>query len=120
MITIGGIEEAQRALSEIIAGIDEITEETLTQVGLATLRLVRTRTPVRTGHLINNHKMRVQGNSLRMWNEVEYAAYVEFGTSRMLPRPHWRPAIEYLKKTLPQVFGQKGRELAASSVSRNT
>lgn len=120
MITVGGVEEAQRALAEIAAGIDEITEETLSQVGLATLHLVRTRTPIRTGRLINNHRMQVTGpKSMRMWNDTEYAGFVEFGTSKMLPRPHWRPAIEALKKSLPQLFAEKAQDLVDDSVRKN-
>ncbi|HEY7506032.1 MAG TPA: HK97-gp10 family putative phage morphogenesis protein [Nitrososphaera sp.] len=121
MLNVKGTEEARRALEEIVAGIDEITEETLQQVGRATLELVKSRTPVRTGRLISNHRMQVTGtNSLRMWNDVEYAAYVEFGTSRMMGQPHWRPAIEELKRTFPRAFGQKGRDLVEDAVASNS
>lgn len=120
MLNVKGVDEAQRALEEIIARLDEITEETLQQVGRATLDLVRSRTPIRTGRLISNHRMLVTGaKSLRMWNDVEYAAYVEFGTSRMLPQPHWRPAIEELKRSVPRAFVQKGRDLVGDAVSSN-
>jgi HK97 gp10 family phage protein len=120
MLRVKGTDEAQRALEEIVAGLDEISEETLQQVGRSTLDLVRSRTPVRTGRLISNHMMQVTGpKSLRMWNDVEYAAYVEFGTSRMLPQPHWRPAIEHLKRALPALFGQKGRDLVEEAIGSN-
>jgi HK97 gp10 family phage protein len=120
MLRVKGTDEAQRALEEIVAGLDEISEETLQQVGRSTLDLVRSRTPIRTGRLISNHMMQVTGpKSLRMWNDVEYASYVEFGTSKMLPQPHWRPAIEYLKKALPTIFGQKGRDLVEQSIASN-
>ncbi len=116
-ISVSGIEEAQRALDDIIAGIDQITADSLQKVGSATLDLVRARTPIRTGNLVSRHKMRVEGKNLKMWNDAEYAAYVEFGTSRMSPRAHWRPAIEHLKRSFPRLFAQKATELVDKAIT---
>lgn len=53
--------------------------------------------PVDTGRLRSSitHEMLSGGGSLigRVGSNVEYAAYVELGTSRMAARPYLRPAL---------------------------
>lgn len=39
-------------------------------------------------------KKQASENSVVVGTNVEYAAYVEFGTSKMRPRPYLKPAIE--------------------------
>lgn len=53
------------------------------------------RTGIRAGGFIRNPRT----NRL-----VDYAIYVEFGTSRQRPQPFLRPAHEYAMKRLPSIF----------------
>lgn len=53
------------------------------------------RAPVRTGYLRSNITAKKAGkNGADVISAAPYAAYVEFGTSKMAPRSHMRPAIE--------------------------
>lgn len=58
--------------------------------------------PVDTGYLRNSISTRVSGNANTSTAEVtagaDYAAYVEFGTSRMSPQPYMIPAFERNKQ----------------------
>ena len=49
---------------------------------------------VRTGRLRNSITHARDDTSAYVGTNVEYAAYVELGTSRMNPRPYLRPAAE--------------------------
>ena len=51
-------------------------------------------TYVRTGRLRNSISHARDDTSAYVGTNVEYAAYVELGTSRMKPRPYLRPAAE--------------------------
>jgi hypothetical protein len=37
---------------------------------------------------------------------VIYASYIEWGTSLMAPRPHFRPAVEMIRPLIPGILGQ--------------
>lgn len=53
------------------------------------------RAPVRTGYLRSNITAKKAGkNAADVISAAPYAAYVEFGTSKMAPRAHLRPAID--------------------------
>ena len=42
--------------------------------------------------------------------EVDYAGYVEFGTSRMSPQPYMQPALEKNRDTIIQIIKRKAQE----------
>lgn len=53
------------------------------------------RAPVRTGYLRSKITAAKAGkNAADVISAAPYAAYVEFGTSKMAPRAHLRPAID--------------------------
>lgn len=53
------------------------------------------RAPVRTGYLRSNITATKAGrNAADVISAAPYAAYVEYGTSKMAPRSHMRPAID--------------------------
>lgn len=53
------------------------------------------RAPVRTGYLRSNITAAKAGmNAADVISAAPYAAYVEYGTSKMAPRSHMRPAVE--------------------------
>lgn len=120
-IIITGVKEAQKAIAEVSRELaDEIPPEALEKIGEAMLRLVRARTPVRTGTLLRGHQIsRLDDYNVILFNDVPYQVYVEFGTSRMEPRPHWRPAFEETKRAFPKLLISMGKDAISSAVSRN-
>jgi HK97 gp10 family phage protein len=60
---------------------------------------------VDTGKLRNS--IRAERERAAQWaisTDTEYAAHLEFGTSRMAPRPFMSPALDYLARTAPEWF----------------
>jgi phage gpG-like protein len=60
---------------------------------------------VDTGKLRNS--IRAERERAAQWaisTDTEYAAHLEFGTSRMAPRPYMAPGLDYLARTAPEWF----------------
>lgn len=49
--------------------------------------------PVDTGALRSSINVSVNGNRAEISADTDYASYVEFGTSKMAPRPYLVPAL---------------------------
>ncbi len=104
-IEIDGSEQASRKMKGMAKSLRKISEETLKQVGGEAIEKARSKTPVRTGRLVRGHRMEMlPDKSLRLFNDLEYAGIVEYGSSTRPPRPHWRQAIEWAKKELPRRY----------------
>ena len=99
---------------EIQDAFDNQIEKALTMIGLVAERYAVEACPVRTGNLrekITNFPQPSE-NAVIVGTNVEYAPYVELGTSRQTPQPFLRPAAsdhadEYrdiLKRTLKGEF----------------
>lgn len=63
---------------------------------------------VRTGRLRNSitNVVEMAEQAVYIGTNVEYAAFVELGTSRMAPRPYLRPAIENHAAEYKELFEQ--------------
>lgn len=98
--------DASRAIAQIrryqISRIQGV-KDAVNQTGLAVTRKAKQRAPVDTGRLRSSIQMQTYPNGLTadVSTNVEYAPYVEFGTSRMRAQsflfPSWfeeRPAFE--------------------------
>jgi len=72
------------------------TERALETIGLIAEGYAKGLCPVDTGRLRNSisHAVDVQDKAAIIGTNVEYARYVEFGTSRMSPRPYLAPAVQ--------------------------
>jgi hypothetical protein len=60
---------------------------------------------VDTGKL--RQSIRAEKEAALRWaisTDTEYAAHLEFGTSRMAPRPYMAPGLDYLARTAPEWF----------------
>lgn len=56
-----------------------------------------------TGRLANSIVFKDEGRlAVSVGSDVVYASYLEFGTSRMAPRPAWTPAVENERKAFQQ------------------
>lgn len=85
---------------ELIDRSDEVKEElakavetALEEIGLAAEGYAKLACPVDTGRLRNSISHAVDGKAAIIGTNVEYAPYVELGTSRMSAQPYLRPAV---------------------------
>lgn len=68
--------------------------------------------PVDTGRLRDSIRVTEVGPrtfTVGPGDEVEYAEYVEFGTSRMAAQPYMRPAAELARREFPQRVARRIR-----------
>lgn len=77
-------------LSEVARKLDKALEI----IGLTAEAYAKTNCPVDTGNLRNSITHRTGENYVAIGTNVEYAPYVEMGTSSMKARPYLQPAIE--------------------------
>lgn len=85
-------------LGDIMNALPEQIEQALTAIGMtaethAKEEITRQRA-VDTGRLRNSITHDVDGQTAIIGTNVEYAAYVELGTSKMGARPYLRPAAQ--------------------------
>ena len=81
----------------------------LVEAGETGVDAANSETPVRTGTLKagNQYDVVADGNefTLRLFNDVEYASYVNNGTSRMSPRNFFDIGVERAKQVLESQLG---------------
>lgn len=74
----------------------------LTEVGSYGVAIARANSPVRTGRLRDGNQMSVSGTTLELFNNVEYAGYVNGGTSRQRAQPFFDTAVGATEQKLNQ------------------
>lgn len=98
----------QAALRGAIARkILNVNNEAKRQVQESTIRIesdAKQFAPVDTGRLRSSISREIEGASGRVYTVVEYAPYVEFGTSGRPASPFMQPAVEAERKRLPAEF----------------
>lgn len=90
----------------IADAIDQALARALEGVGLVAEGYAKKACPVDTGRLRNSitHQVRPSEKSVYIGTNVEYAPYVELGTSRMKPQPFLRPAAADHENTYRKIF----------------
>lgn len=78
---------------EITAGIKAAIHRALVRIGDEIISYAGDLIHNVTGNLRRSLNKRVRGNSVIVGTDVEYARYVEEGTSRSKPHPYLRPAV---------------------------
>lgn len=78
----------------------------LEAVGLQAEGYAKLLCPVDTGNLRNSISHTQDGESAYIGTNVEYAAYVEMGTSRSRAQPYLKPAAENHKDEYRAIFEQ--------------
>lgn len=80
---------------ELLEALPEQIEQALTAIGLTAESYAKHDCPVDTGRLRNSitHAVDVGEQCAIIGSNVEYAAHVELGTSKMKARPYLRPAV---------------------------
>lgn len=90
----------------IVNAIDQALARALEEVGLVAEGYAVKACPVDAGRLCNSitHQVRPSEKSVYIGTNVEYAPYVELGTSRMDPQPFLRPAAADHEGTYKKIF----------------
>ena len=78
----------------VLKELDNAMERALTRIGLAAEGYAKKEAPVDTGNLRNSitHAEEIKEKATYVGTNVEYAPFVELGTSRSRAQPYLRPA----------------------------
>lgn len=93
-MAIGGVTVNGDGTEEASQGIVRAIERALGEIGMAAEGYAKRACPVDTGNLRNSitHEIDPSDNAVYIGTNVEYAPYVELGTSRRKAQPFLRPA----------------------------
>ena len=102
----GLVEIREDNARQIADAIDQALARALEEVGLVAEGYAKKACPVATGRLRNSipHQVRPSEKSVYIGTNVEYAPYVELGTSRMKPQPFLRHAAADHEGTYKKIF----------------
>ena len=80
---------------EVIRSKDQAIEKALEMMGLQCEKYAKMDAPKDTGRLQNSitHEVAMNEEAVYIGTNVEYAPYLEMGTSRMEARPYLKPAV---------------------------
>ena len=105
VIKIFGVKEAIRiirekgidAVEKVEKAIDQETNKLQTEVMRSISNGINAARAFDTGFFMRGTMSETIGLTGRVYNEVEYGGYIEYGTSRMEARPHFRNTFFKLK-----------------------
>lgn len=89
-----GIEVTNNHIEEALEILEEKKQKIFEEWGLFGEGQAKIYCPVDTGRLRNSISHATEEDGMVIGTNVEYAPYVELGTSRMDPQPFLAPAIE--------------------------
>ena len=103
-ITATGLPQAIAALTKFKTKLPDILQEGMTALAELIIKEAQRIVPVDTGRLKDSIKiMSASATEVKGGTDVEYAGFVEFGTSRQRSQPYMRPAIDKAKKDGPRL-----------------
>ena len=90
----GDVSVKQDNAKQVAEGIESAVDVALEKIGLMAEGYAIKKCPVDTGHLRGSitHEVDFDGDAVYIGTNVEYAPYVELGTSRQKAQPFLRPA----------------------------
>lgn len=106
-----GVSVRQDNTGQAIDGIDSAIGVALEKIGLLAENYAEEKCPVDTGNLRGSitHEVDAGDNAVYIGTNVEYAPYVELGTSRQKAQPFLRPAAsghgEQYRQVLKKALG---------------
>lgn len=82
------------------------TGQALDEIGMVAEGYAKRKCPVDTGNLVNsiNHQVDYLGKKVYVGTNVEYAPYVEMGTSKQTAQPYLRPAAQEHGSTYKEIL----------------
>lgn len=94
-------------LTRIALKAPKLAAEALHKTGQDVIQLTKQLTPVDTGNLQRSYRVEeVSESKVTVGTDVEYAPFVEFGTSRQSAQPHFIPAFAQSAETFEQRLKQ--------------
>ena len=119
-IEIVGLRELEDKLSNLDEKLSRALEEALEEIAEKIRDDAKSFAPVDTGSLRKSIRVEREGElqfsvvaggggviNPRTGREVDYAGYVEFGTSRMSPQPYMQPALEKNRDEILKIVKRK-------------
>lgn len=92
---IGGVEITQNNVEQVLSEVEGKTELVMAMIGIKAEKYAKGRCPVDTGRLRNSITFQSDAKSMTIGTNVEYAPYVELGTSRNKnARPYIVPSVK--------------------------
>lgn len=93
-MAVDGVTVNEDNTEEVSQGIARAIDRALEEIGLAAEGYAKRACPVDTGNLRNSitHAVESAEDAVYVGTNVEYAPYVELGTSRAAAQPFLRPA----------------------------
>lgn len=104
-IEVEGADEAAATLREIGDNLQANIGEALRQAAELIVSEAQANAPVDTGHLRDSIEVTEESDdSVTVVAGAEYAAYVEYGTSKMAAQPFFEPAIESVRSEIERMI----------------
>ena len=106
-----GVSVIRDNTGQVVDGIDSAIGAALEKIGLLAENYAERKCPVDTGNLRGSiaHEVDTADNAVYIGTNVEYAPYVELGTSRQEAQPFLRPAAsehgEQYRQVLKKALG---------------
>ena len=123
-IEIVGLRELEDKLSNLDEKLKRALEEALEEIAEKIRDDAKDLAPVDTGSLRKSIRVEKEGDlqvsviaggggviNPRTGREVDYAGYVEFGTSKMSPQPYMQPALEKNRDEILRIVKEKVLEV---------
>ncbi len=102
------------ALAGVLAAagpkVATLTSAALTDVASRTVAVAKSAAPVDTGALRDSISSSGAGTERNIGTSVRYARFVEYGTSKMGPRPFISPAANVAEQLLPAEIERAGAD----------
>lgn len=99
-------------VSQVRAMAKAAKAKALVSMGIQAMGDIQGITPVDTGNLRNSIHYHVDGDTMAVGTDVEYAAYVECGTRYMAAQPYVKPGvmnnISAHERIIADAFGELG------------
>lgn len=107
-VEIRGVDSLRDRLRMLKPHVREGTEAAAREAGRMGEAMMKGLAPVDTGRLRDSIRHEVQGATVRLGpgDEIEYAIFQEFGTSRMAAQPYVRPTVEALRLVWPGLVAE--------------
>lgn len=102
-VKVRGLEAAKRRLQRVADRVAGVTHDAIVDFGVQATHYMKNQTPIDTGKLWSSIEMRETNTGITIGPRgVDYAEFVENGTSRTPAQPYIAPTIEWARINGPK------------------